>query len=144
MQATYTFYNIIFTLETMKFLTHYDYTSLQQESLTLMFVVQLKIMQPNRQYVFISMSKKSECDEMSNFKIIHNIEEHQTNIDLIYNLRKLSEKKTKTKRNSPASLTISAWQRCHSSPSLCPSRFAVPHFCTMSSNIVLRKTTSLS
>lgn len=50
------------------------------------------------------MSKKSECDEMSNFKIIHNIEEHQTNIDLIYNLRKLSEKKQKQSGTHPLPL----------------------------------------
>lgn len=30
----------------------------------------------------MSMSKKSECDDMSNFKISHNLEEHQTNIDM--------------------------------------------------------------
>lgn len=33
-------------------------------------------------YVLTSVGKKSECDEMSNFKISHNLEEHQTNITL--------------------------------------------------------------
>lgn len=33
-------------------------------------------------YVLTSISKKSERDEMSNFKISHNLEEHQTNIAL--------------------------------------------------------------
>jgi len=33
-------------------------------------------------YVLTSMSKKSECDEIRNFKISHNLEEHQTKIAL--------------------------------------------------------------